>query len=158
MNLPQLPREPIRPELENSEHEIWQPSWRCFCCQDSGIVHPLLVSLVIPNYDFNRDKSVVCRNPRCSAGADYSGDYNYDQRFTAVISSELDKVSRKDWENTVKNQFALIQQRTNDLVAQKSLRSRSRTSEEEALATVKHQIASSPEDFEEKEEDECIYS
>lgn len=76
MNFPQLPREPIRPEMEKSEaeKELWQPSWRCFCCQDTGKVQLHLIKLVIPDYDDYRDKSVVCQNPHCETGEMMRGD------------------------------------------------------------------------------------
>ncbi len=93
VNLPQLPREPVRPELEGAgaDKELWQPHWRCFCCQDTGIVQIRLVQLIIPDYDSVHDKWVACQNPRCEAGAAYRDDPNYDQRFTAGICAELDK-------------------------------------------------------------------
>jgi hypothetical protein len=144
VSFPQLPREPIRPELEGAESdkELWQPKWRCFCCQDNGLVNKNLVRLVIPDYDHDHDKWVGCQNPRCHAGSDYRGDPNYDQRFTVGICAELDRVSRDYWRCTIENQFELIQNRINDTATRLSFRKRDRTSLEETEATRRHEEAS----------------
>ncbi len=133
--LPQLPREPIRPELEFEDKEIWKPEWRCFCCQDFGTVSPILVRLVIPDYDHHRDKIVACQHPNCEAGTRLQCDFNYDQRFTARICIELDEIAREDWRNTIIAQ----QKRFVDLNCVKNLRSRPRTSESEMMAYQNHQ-------------------
>ncbi len=144
MNLPQLPREPIRPELEGNEadRELWQPKWRCFCCSDNGLISPHLVLLVISDYNHHRDKSVICQNPRCHQGEDYRGDSNYDGRFTAGICAELDKLARKDWQSTVENKFQRICDRINETAKSKSLRKRDRTAIEELEALGRHWEAS----------------
>jgi hypothetical protein len=69
MNLPQLPSQPIRPELQNEDAEIWQPSWKCFCCQDRGIVQSHLVRLVIPDYNHSRDRLPICQSSECKQGS-----------------------------------------------------------------------------------------
>ncbi len=140
MNFPQLPREPIRPELEKPEadEELWQPAWRCFCCQDTGKVQLHLIRLVIPDYDHHRDKSVVCQNPHCSLGDVYKGDPNYDQRFTASICSKLDKFYREDWRQTTSHRFSQIQKGIQETAIAKNLRKRARTSDEEMAAQQKH--------------------
>ena len=134
--LPQLPREPIRPERELEDKEIWQPDWRCFCCQDTGVIGYVLVRLVIPDYDRHRDKIVACQHPNCETGTRFQYDLNYDQRFTAKICIELDLRAREDWRNTIIAQ----QKRFVDLNCVKNLRSRPRTSEEEMMACQKHQV------------------
>ena len=142
MNLPQLPREPIRPELEKPEadKELWQPRWRCFCCYDSGLVQLGLIRLVIPDYDQHRDKWVVCQNPRCEAGTIKRGDWNYDQRFTAGICAELDKRSREDWRRTTESRFEKIQNRVKDTARGMSLRQRDRTPDEDRASTDRHRL------------------
>jgi len=142
MNLPQLPREPIRPELENpTDKEIWTPKWRCFCCRDTGLVGLNLVRLAIPSYDQYRDKPVACQNPRCYAGSDYRGDPNYDQRFTVGICTELDKRSREDWQRTAESHFKAIQNRVVDASRGMSLRRCDRTPDEELVANKRHESA-----------------
>ena len=134
MNLPQLPRKPIRPELEGieKEKELWQPRWKCFCCHDTGLVNLNLIKLVVPSYDDKRDKLVACQNRCCEAGVDYKYDPNYDQRFTAGICTQLDKISRDDWRCTTLNHLERIQSCTRDSARQKSMRLRHRTGLEEA--------------------------
>lgn len=111
MSLPQLPPEPIRPECEdpNTDKEIWQPRWRCFCCHDTGTISPSLVQLVVPGYDFTKHKTVACQHPRCEPGRRFQGDLNYDQRFTAGICNSLDQINRDDWRKVVKTKFELAQ-------------------------------------------------
>lgn len=165
MNLPQLPREPIRPELENpTDKEIWTPKWRCFCCRDTGLVGLSLVSLVIPSYDQHRDKPVACQNPRCYAGSDYRDDPKYDQRFTVGICTELDKRNREDWQRTTESHFKAIQNRVVDASREVSLRKRDRTPTEDVEAQQRHEAAcnAEPEKLEEAEraeqelEDGCV--
>lgn len=164
MNIPQLPREPIRPELENpTDKEIWVPKWRCFCCRDTGLVGLNLVRLAIPSYDQYRDKPVACQNPRCYAGSDYRGDPNYDQRFTVGICTELDKRSREDWQRTAESHFKTIQNRVVDASREMSLRRCDRTPDEDLVANQRHELAcnADPEKLEEMERedlslDECV--
>ena len=72
MDFPQLSRETTRPE-EQKEKEIWQPSWKCFCCQDTGIVNPHLVRLVIPDYSYNHDRLPICQAPGCDQYSRWMG-------------------------------------------------------------------------------------
>ncbi len=142
MELPKLPREPIRPERENPEfsQEIWQPHWRCFACHDSGIITLLLTRLVISTYDKWRDKSVACQHPRCEAGKSFRCDPNYDQRFTAAICTELDRLSREDWRKSVLDRAQRIQEATLAVASQKSLRVRERSPDEEQLIQERHRL------------------
>lgn len=108
MKLPELPPEPIRYEDQPGyEKEIWQPSWKCFCCQDTGQVQAHLVRLVIPKYDAKRDRIPICQAPGCSAGANWLhlGNNNIDMRLTAAICQELDRINRKDWQQTTERIF-----------------------------------------------------
>ena len=110
--LPQLPREPIRPDKEpNSEgQEIWKPDWQCFCCHDFGTVHLPLIFHIISDYDKNRDKPIRCQHPRCESGKLFAGNCNYDQRFIAAICVELDKIERRNWQDYIdekRSQIAL---------------------------------------------------
>jgi hypothetical protein len=144
MELPSLPRQPLRPDKEKSpeDREIWQPSWKCYCCQDTGLVASLLVRLVIVDYSHQKDKSVVCKNPNCELGNRYVNDNNYDQRFTSAVCVKLDAISREDWRNTAKIQQERIKEfkkRTKELALKMNLRSRDRTPEEEELARRKHE-------------------
>ncbi|MUL39543.1 hypothetical protein [Gloeocapsopsis dulcis] len=141
MNLPQLPREPIRPEAE-ADREIWQPRWRCFCCHDTGIVRLWLVEQIILDYDYQRDKSIVCQNPHCQAGENYRYDPNYDQRFSAGICAALDSKNRDSWRRTTEKRFEQIQNSIKDTAKSMSLRKRNRTLAEEMEAQQRHEEVS----------------
>lgn len=110
MELPKLPREPIRPDKEpDADPEIWKPQWKCFCCHDYGTVCTKLVKIVIPDYDHHRDKEVRCQHPRCEKGKQYASNPQYDQRFTAAICIELEKIERSEWQKYVDNKRKRIQ-------------------------------------------------
>jgi hypothetical protein len=107
MKLPELPPEPIRREDQPGyEKEIWQPSWECFCCEDSGIVRSHLASMVIRGYDSKRDRIPICQAPGCSAGVNWLHlEGNIDMRLTAAICQELDRINREDWQKTTERKF-----------------------------------------------------
>lgn len=106
-DLPQFEPLPVIEPLLEEEKELFYPKWRCFCCQDSGLVRPLLVKLVMPNYDDNRDKWVACQNLSCNQFNErWSGVplHNFDTRFLPAICQKLDLKSREDWRKTVQRQ------------------------------------------------------
>lgn len=107
MKLPELPPEPIRDEDKPGyQKEIWQPSWHCFCCEDTGIVRSRLAAIVIRGYDFNRDRLPICQAPGCNAGMKWLHlEGNIDMRLTAAICQELDRISREDWQKTTQKNF-----------------------------------------------------
>lgn len=137
-----LPREFIRKEDNpDYEPEIWQPSWRCFCCHDTGEVYPHLARFVIAGYELGKDKIPRCQNPGCTAGGHLdSSTLNgmIDYRFTAVICQELDAIHREDWRQTTQMKAALVAQKVALLARAKSLRERDRTPDEEMSARQKH--------------------
>lgn len=147
MDLPRLPRQLVRPELLNAplEKEIWRPSWKCFCCQDKGLVNANLVRLIISDYKAEEDKPVACQRRSCEAGEAFHGDSVYDQRFTSLICIELDKISRKDWDATVLTKWEQAKNRQKleaDLkvtASDMNLRQRDRTPVEHQYAQAKHQ-------------------
>lgn len=137
MTLPQLPREPIRPNLLGDiDKEIWQPKWTCYCCHDTGLVRELLVMLIIPDYNNHQDKPVACQRKGCEVSFNYRSNPYYDQRFNFDICAELDKISRADWKQTVLAQHQLAKNRAAiETSAQNfNLRLRDRTPEEELEA------------------------
>lgn len=138
MTLPQLPRQPIRPELEGQslDREIWQPNWNCYCCHDTGIVRKLLVLLVIPDHDSRRDKPVACQRPGCEMSFEFSSNPHFDLRFDREICSQLDKLNRQHWKETILSQHQLAKNRAaiNAGAKDLNLRQRDRTEEEEEEA------------------------
>ncbi|MGB6296550.1 MAG: hypothetical protein WBF90_10230 [Rivularia sp. (in: cyanobacteria)] len=107
MKLPEFFPEPNRHEDKSGfEKEIWQPRWRCFCCEDKGIVNPHLASKVIRGYDFDRDRYPICQAPGCSAGENWMHlEGNIDMRLTAPICQELDRIYREDWRQVTERKF-----------------------------------------------------
>lgn len=142
--LPIFEPEPIRPDLvapEILDKEIWQPNWKCFCCEDTGLIQNLwLIKKVMPNYKPGRDKMIACQKPRCEAGWNYRANEQYDQRFLGNICAELDRLNRKDWEATVLTQWEAAKNRQllENLAAGKSVRQRDRTLTEEQQTQRRH--------------------
>lgn len=144
MKLPQLPPEPMRPQDEQNktDPEIWQPTWRCFCCQDTGRVDPNLVFLVIPNYSYSRDRIPLCQAPGCAVGANFLHlEGCIDMRLTATICQELDRISREDWQKTTQHKVKEIQNAIADTTKDMSIRQRDRTPAEEMEAQRRHEEA-----------------
>jgi hypothetical protein len=137
-----LPRSFVRPEDNpNYEPEIWQPSWHCFCCHDTGEVKSHLARLVIDGYEIGKDKIPRCQNPGCTAGnyldsPIFKGVIDY--RFDAAICQELDSIEREDWRRTTKLKRQRILDSVEKLSQKMSLRKHKRTSEEEINTKQKH--------------------
>ncbi|AFZ28359.1 hypothetical protein Cylst_6588 (plasmid) [Cylindrospermum stagnale PCC 7417] len=110
-DLPQFEPVPLRPEEENQEEEIFYPRWRCFCCQDSGLVSRDLVQLIMPKYNPDRDKWVLCQGANCDASKRWENVpiENFDIRFIPSICQKLDLINRENWRNTVKQQINIRQ-------------------------------------------------
>ena len=151
MKLPELQPEPMRPyeEDQKTNPTIWQPTWKCFCCQDTGEVTSALAAMVIKGYDYRRDRIPVCQAPDCTAGAALMSPalkHSVDLRITASICQELDKNNRESWHATVKNYQKQILKKVDQMSHQMNLRNCNRTPEEEQIAQRKHQenLLSSP--------------
>lgn len=137
-----LTREFIRKEdSPDYEPEIWQPSWRCFCCHDTGEVNSHLARLVIDGYELGKDKIPRCQNPGCTAGrhldsSTFQGIIDY--RFDAVTCQELDSIERNNWRHTVECKRQQILEKVAQLSKKKSLRKCERTPDEEMSVQQKH--------------------
>ena len=145
MKLPKLERLAMRPEEEvpPDQKEQWKPSWKCFCCQDTGKVSPHLARLVIPNYNYDRDRFPICQN--CNLGHEWLHlEGCYDSRLTSDICKELDQIARDDWEQTRRKWHKSVKTRLqleiNSVTKNMSLRKRSRTHEEQQLAQYRHEL------------------
>lgn len=110
-DLPQFEPIPLRSEEENQEEEIFYPRWRCFCCQDSGLVAQDLVHLIMPQYNPDRDKWVLCQAVHCEASKRWENVpiENFDTRFIPSICQKLDLINREQWRNSVKQQINIRQ-------------------------------------------------
>jgi hypothetical protein len=139
---PKFSRMPQRIEEEpDFDKPNWRPSWSCYCCHDTGLIVYSLVRLVIPDYDGNRDKPVVCHH--CHQ-RDKFGDLislSLDWRFNDELCEKLDRIARDDWARTLEKFYAEGKERYYmDLsTIGQNLRCRSRTAEEEMEAKRKHE-------------------
>ena len=153
----QLPSFPVRPK-EETEKEIFQPQWNCFCCRDTGKIQPDLVRRVIPTYNYDKDRIPMCQN--CNQGQARWGHLNelgvIDQRLTFQICKKLDIMSREDWKQTISAWFEMARQRvesaTNEIAQEHSLRRRDRIQAEFILVQKNHGRARG--DWEEIESEE----
>lgn len=124
--------------------EIWQPNWNCFCCHDTGIIKPKLVTLVIDGYNPKRDKMPRCIKPGCEAGETWDSTHVadcVDYRISATTCQELDAIERESWKQATRDKFELICTRMKSAAVGMSLRKRDRTPHEEELAHRQHQEA-----------------
>lgn len=144
MNVEKLPRSPMRREDEPGyEKEIWQPSWQCFCCHDTGIINAHLATLVIDGYDSSRDKFPRCVNPGCRAGSHWDSEAQtkcVDYRINAATCQQLDLLERNAWRKTVQAQSQRIQETTKALAREKSFRVRDRNAYEEQVSLERHRL------------------
>ena len=109
-NLPRLLRLPrpkhpnfTEPEKEPEEdRELFQPHWRCFCCQDSGLV--VDPDWIIERYDPRLDPAALCQKLGCTVGSHFVDRGIVDERFSPALCSQLDAIKRKDWQDTARNQ------------------------------------------------------
>lgn len=135
---------PVRPEKEpRAEVEIWQPDWKCFCCHDSGVVAPHLASLVIEDYNRDRDKLPRCVAPGCESGSQYDLDTlqdTIDYRIDAATCQQLDSLEREDWRKTVQAKAQRIQDAAKTLAKEKSIRVRDRSPDENRVIADRHRL------------------
>jgi hypothetical protein len=118
-----LPRIIMRQENEPGyEEELWQPTWKCFCCHDSGIVIFHLAAMVIEEFNPKLDKLPRCQNHGCSAGSHYDNSpilsACIDYRLTPEICLELDTVEREAWRETLLMQHQKLKAQLNELKEQ----------------------------------------
>ena len=140
-DFPKLERLLLRPELEEQPREVWRPTWHCFCCEDTGYVRDVLIKLVIPDYDADKDRNVACRN--CDRVLIYASEVadSLDWRFTPDICARLDRIYRDDWIQTVEKQSQLRRQAlglVDELSERKSIRLRRRSPTEEMEVRRRH--------------------
>jgi hypothetical protein len=147
---------PTRTE-EECDREIWQPRWKCFCCQDTGKIQPLLIQRVIPNYDYDRDRLPICQ--LCNKGRDWlhlKDEGIIDTRISFDTCRKLDIMARSEWKRTTLQWFEMAQKRvslgTTEIAQKRNLRQRDRTQAELVLAQHKHGKARG--DWEEIKEEE----
>jgi hypothetical protein len=132
IDFPQFEPLPVRAEEEQEDKEIWQPSWKCFCCQDTGKVQPHLVRLVIPDYDYQRDRLPICQLCSCGDKLYHLTEFGViDTRFETLLCKKLDTLAREEWNQATQEQFEINKKRvgliTDELAQNHSLRKGKRT-------------------------------
>ena len=130
-----LPPLPLRKEDDpNYQPQIWQPSWKCFCCEDTGIAKNA-ARMFIENYQSGQHKYPVCQNPGCEAGVKFGQvpdlQLSLDWRLKEWMCIEADQETRKMWREWAIERQQKRQKLKIDLsTIGKNLRGRSRTSSE----------------------------
>ena len=140
-HFPKLERLLKRPELEKQPKEVWRPTLHCFCCEDTGYVRDVLIKLVIPDYNSDKDRNVACRN--CDRVLIYAQAIieSLDWRFTPDICARLDRIYRDNWMQTIEKQSQLRRQAlglVDELSERKSIRLRRRSLAEEMEVRRRH--------------------
>lgn len=150
-HLPQLPRlQPLilRPETEPGyERVAWRPTWKCFCCHDTGMVQYSLLKQVMPDYNDRRHKPVKCNATLCESelGITLQMSNTLDLRFDSFICDRLDKIERQSWREWEKERHELRLKASawlenNELT--NNMRQAERSPTEHLFAQQKHQIES----------------
>lgn len=106
MKFPKL--DPLPIEADPRKENLF-PTWKCFCCHDTGLVVSHLVKRVIEGYDSHTHKPVICSN--CDASEKFESvleDYpdTFDLRFNAEVCNRLSCVERTNWLRTVEDWVA----------------------------------------------------
>ena len=90
----------MRPECEPGfEKESWKPTWKCYCCHDTGFVLDRLASMVIDGYDAEKSKIPRCNAAGCGAevGENLENSGTLDFRLSAEICDRLDQMEKESW-------------------------------------------------------------
>ena len=143
-NYPKLEPIQLRDEVQPGYEAIaWKPTWKCFCCHDTGLVQHLLVKKVIKSYVSGRHKPIECNATNCNIRL---GDTLYetetlDRRFSADLCDRLDSDERQMWAEWSKEQHQKRKQRLGliDSNVTHNLRLRSRTNYEQLEVERRHQ-------------------
>ena len=144
MDFEKLPALNRREEDEPGyEKESWKPTWKCYCCHDTGFVLDRLAALVIEGYDAEKSKIPRCNASDCDAevGENLENSGTLDFRLSAEICDRLSQMERESWEDyrwknhqLRKEALGLVE----DLAEKKSVRVVKRSAEEEKSAHQKH--------------------
>ena len=148
-----LPRQILRNEDKPGYSKaLWQPSWNCYCCRDTGIVSNHLAIMVIEGFNHRIDQMPYCQNPICGAGEHLLNneeiEKTLDMRLNAATCQDLDLIERQAWKQTLQQQHSnrrRAMEMVDQLADNKSLRKSNagsghshRTSTEEMSAQQKH--------------------
>ncbi len=142
---PELQPIQLRDEVEPGyEKAAWKPTWKCFCCHDTGLVRDSLIKKVIKNYVSGRHKPVKCNASNCNIqlGETFYITNTLDLRFTPKICDRLDSEERQMWEEWKWQQHEKRKQSlglVNNPNITNNLRMRQRTNYEQLDVERRHQ-------------------
>ena len=144
MKFEKLPALTRREEDEPGfEKESWKPTWKCYCCHDTGFVLDRLASLVIDGYDSEKSKIPRCNATSCGAevGLYLEESGTLDLRLTSQICDRLNEMEKESWSDYRWKKHQLRKEAlglVEDLAEKKSMRTVRRSSEEEKEAKERH--------------------
>ncbi len=123
--------------------ESWKPTWKCYCCHDTGFVLDRLASLVIDGYDAEKSKIPRCNATSCGAevGLYLEESGTLDNRLSAEVCDRLSEMERESWEDYRWKKHQLRKEAlglVEDLAEKKSLRVVKRSEKEEKEAQRRH--------------------
>ena len=145
--LPKLEPLSLRPECEPGyEKESWKPTWNCFCCHDTGFVLDRLSSQIIPGFNSEQHKTLLCNAPGCNASRDKVSpklieEGNFDTRLSSEICDRLAQMEKKSWEDYRWKKHQLRKEArglVEELAEKKSMRTVRRSEKEEKEAQRRH--------------------
>ncbi len=83
------------------EKESWKPTWKCYCCHDTGFVLDRLAALVIEGYDAEKSKIPRCNATSCGAevGKNLENSGTLDFRLSANMCDHLNQMEKESWKH-----------------------------------------------------------
>ena len=125
------------------ETESWKPTWKCYCCHDTGFVLDRLASLVIDGYDSEKSKIPRCNATGCGAevGLYLEESGTLDNRLTVEVCDQLAEMEKESWEDYRWKKHQLRKEAlglVNELAEKKSMRTVRRSEKEENEARERH--------------------
>ena len=145
--LPKLQPLSLRPECEPGyEKESWRPTWNCYCCHDTGFVLDRLSSQIIPGFNSEQHKTLLCNAKGCNASRDKVSpklieEGNFDTRLTVEMCDRLAEKEKESWEDYRWKKHQLRREAlglVNDLAEKRSMRTVGRSEKEEKEARDRH--------------------
>ena len=145
--LPQLKPLSLRPECEPGyEKESWKPNWKCYCCHDTGFVLDRLSSQIIPGFNSEQHKTLLCNAPGCNASRDKVSpklieEGNFDTRLSSQACDRLAEMERESWEDYRWKKHQLRKEAlglVEELAEKKSIRVVRRSTSEQKEARERH--------------------
>ena len=145
--LPKLEPLSLRPECEPGyEKESWKPTWNCFCCHDTGFVLDRLSSQIIPGFNSEQHKTLLCNAKGCNASRDKVSsklidEGNFDTRLSSEMCDRLAQMEKESWEDYRWKKHQLRKEAlglVENLAEKKSMRVVKRSEKEDNQARERH--------------------